>query len=213
MWWSKERINWYSQAVAYTPFPKTLCKFITPYLEKTETIAEFGCGLGYVSEELYNLGYNIKGYDIDEEALNFAKDRSKLPIFFNRDCTFNIPYSEVILAIFFGHFNDKAYLSSCLEKTNKLIILSNLHKGKKVVTKNASNINDTLKQLQLNYTQQTLTLPFPQPFTSYEDALEFINNYYPEHKELVEKELIIKNGQYILNNNKSILMTVINKEY
>lgn len=214
MWWNEDRIKWYKAAVSYSNFPKLLASEIAPNLDKNEKIIELGCGLGYINEELYNMGFDIKGYDIDPLAINEAKSRSGLDIFYETDCTKTIPNGDTLIAIFFGHFKDREYLNNVLNATkHKLIIISNLHTGLNFETKKVSDIEGNLKELKLHYTTDTLTLPFPQPFNSFEDATKFVESYYKsELKTKILEKIYKKDDLYLLENNKNIVIKQIFKE-
>lgn len=214
MWWNEDRIRWYKAAVSYSNFPKLLASEIAQSLNKNEKIIELGCGLGYISEELYKMGFDIKGYDIDSLAINEAKKRSGLDIFHEADCTRTIPNGDTLIAIFFGHFKDKEYLSNVLNATrHKLIIISNLHTGLDFETKKTSDIEDNLKDLKFKYTSNTLSIPFPQPFENYDDAIKFVESYYKsEFKTKILEKIHGKGDLYLLENNKNIVIRHILKE-
>ncbi len=67
-----------------------------------------------------------------------------------------------------------------------------------------------LEEKNIDYIQQSGVLPFHQPFSSYQEALSFINSYYPNDKNKVIKSLQITNEGYLLENNKSFTITIVN---
>lgn len=48
---------------------------LLPYLNKTESILDAGCGPGYILKELLDLSYNVVGIDNDPEMLKLAENR------------------------------------------------------------------------------------------------------------------------------------------
>ncbi len=190
-----------------------LAAHLFPLFKKGESIAELGCGLGYITQELREMGLNIKGYDIEPGVIEAAKKRYNKNCYFVKDCIQDIPTADSMLSVFFGHYTDPRPVLAILSKiTNRFVIVSNLHTGHRHKTGSSFPIGSMLAQAGIQYHQKSIVIPFPQPFTSPRDAQNFVKSYYPGHWQMVLKELKVAPGHLILENNKSMIVTVIDKE-
>lgn len=206
MWWSDDKIRWYFEASQESSFHQELTNLLIPYVQKEDEIVELGCGLGYITNKLNHLGYSAIGYDIDQKAIDFASSQFG-PYYKVLDCLETVPLSDVCLAIFFGHFRELDFLNKVLESTKRIIIVSNLHNQFK--TKNHIELTNLFTKLGLNFEQFKGEIPFHQPFSSYSDALSFIEAYYPNDKVKVANNLKMSSDGYLLENNKNFIITII----
>ena len=85
-WWNERKAGMYLRAVSMSNFHSSLASLIQPYLEKGMSIAELGCGLGTLTHELSSRGFDIKGYDIDDTALETAARLYPDDTFIKDDC-------------------------------------------------------------------------------------------------------------------------------
>ncbi|APJ03683.1 class I SAM-dependent methyltransferase [Silvanigrella aquatica] len=60
--------NLLSRYLAFRDIPFLLNKYV-----KGKNVLDFGCGLGYSTEFIHNLNYNVTGVDIDQEMLKQSK--------------------------------------------------------------------------------------------------------------------------------------------
>ncbi len=206
MWWTDDKIRWYSQASKDSNFHQELTKLLLPYVQKEDKIVELGSGLGYITDRLNHLGYSATGYDIDKKAIEFAISQFG-PHYSVQDCLESVPQSDICLAVFFGHFREVEFLNRVLESTKRLIIVSNLHSQFK--TRKHKELTELFTKLGLYFEQFKGEIPFHQPFSSYDDALCFIEAYYPNDKEKVVNNLKMTKDGYLLENNKNFIITII----
>ena len=72
-WWSKEKIEWYERAAAYSDFHRTLASEIEPYIDMEDSILELGCGEGRDAIHLLCQGYRVLATDISPEAIAYCR--------------------------------------------------------------------------------------------------------------------------------------------
>jgi 2-polyprenyl-3-methyl-5-hydroxy-6-metoxy-1,4-benzoquinol methylase len=210
MWWNENRIRWYEEASLSSDFQQRLTDEIEKSLKKDWKIAEIGCGLGHITEELTNRGYSVTGYDIDEPAIMMARLRTGRSNYLIRDCIDDIPNSDVILSVFFGHYGqDEDYLLKAIASSKRLIIASNMHTGQTKGLREHRPFLPFLEKHGIRYDSRMLSISFDQRLSSLEDARCFIADYYPTREQEVESHLIQKGDSYILENKKEILLTTV----
>ena len=184
-WWNERKIEWYERASSLSDFHTLLSKEIESLVDKDESIIEFGCGLGYVAEKLTTDGYTISAYDIDEEVIERAKQRSGLSIYHTSDYKETDEKGDVVLTIFFGRLWLDDNLYSLLSHCNKrLISIHSLHSGqnsdlKARYTPSLGESLSFLREKGLDVHGKEITIPFHQPLKSMEEAELFIRESYP----------------------------------
>ena len=148
-WWNSRKIEWYERASRFCDFQSLLTKEIESFITKDESIVEFGCGLGYISENLYNHGYDVTAYDIDQEVIERAKKRSGLDIYHTADYKESNVKRDVVLTVFFGRLWLHDNLSSLLSHGRKrLVSIHSLHIGQ----------NDSLKARYTPTLEESISL-------------------------------------------------------
>lgn len=220
-WWNERKIEWYERASLFSDFHTLLSREIEPLINKDETILEFGSGLGYVSEILAKDGYNISSYDIDERVIERAKERSGLDIYHTADYRDLDIRGDVVLTIFFGRLWSDDNLSSLLSRAKKrLISIHSLHTGQNdtIKSRKTPGLEESLSFLKdkgLEAKGKEITIPFPQPLSSLEEAKLFIKESYPGKDVSLYLPYVKKTGDktypYILSNKKRMVILAIDK--
>ena len=212
-WWNEDRIRWYERAAEHSCFHERLAEAIEAEIIDG-TIAEAGCGLGYLSERLYRDGYDIAAYDIDHAVIERAIERSGLSIFRECDCyDIKEPY-DYMIALFFGRITEGSNFDMLMKGVRKsLIYIIGGHSARH--TSNES-VDAFLLGRSCSYRSSCIELDFSQPFIDKTDAERFLSSYY-SGKEREDKEKRIKPyGQYgydyILENQKKLTIYRIEKE-
>ena len=67
--WTDQSMDWYEQAALHCDFHRQLARLIQPCLSGCDTIADLGCGLGYLSMELAQNCQQMICLDVSEPAL------------------------------------------------------------------------------------------------------------------------------------------------
>ena len=220
-WWNDRKIERYERASIYCDFHTLLSKEIQSILNKDESIVEFGSGLGYVSEILSKQGYNISSFDIDNEVIERAKERSGLDIYHTSDYRESDAIGDVVLLIFFGRLWLDDILSSLFSHAKKRIIsIHSLHSGQnnRLVSRNTPSLSESLTYLEkkgYKVKGKELYIPFPQPLKSLEEAQLFIKENYPGKDTYLYMKYILENNDdnypFILPNEKRMVMLNIEK--
>ena len=220
-WWNDRKIEWYERASLFSDFHTLLSREIESLINKDESILEFGSGLGYVSEILAKDGYNISSYDIDEMVIERAKERSSLDIYHTADYRDLEIRGDVVLTIFFGRLWSDDNLSSLLSHANKrLVSIHSLHTGQNNAIKGRKTpgLEESLSFLRDNGFEangKEITIPFPQPLLSMEEAELFIKESYPEKDVSLYlpyvKKTYDKTYPYMLSNKKRMVILSIDK--
>ena len=220
-WWNERKIEWYERASLFSDFHTLLSREIESLINKDESILELGSGLGYVSDILAKDGYNISSYDIDERVIERAKERSGLDIYHTADYKDLNIKGDVVLTIFFGRLWSDDNLSSLLSRAKKrLISIHSLHTGQNdtIKSRKTPGLEESLSFLKdkgLEAKGKEITIPFPQPLSSLEEAKLFIKESYPGKDVSLYLPYVKKTGDktypYILSNKKRMVILAIDK--
>lgn len=205
-WWNERRIMWYKRAAEHCSFHSELASILSKSIEKNLSIAELGCGLGYFSNEMAKLGYDIKGFDIDPEAIDFAKDSFGSSLFEKRDCLTSSIKRDVAICIFFGKITrDDNFEKLSSVARDKLIYVTGGGSERHIST---SEIDSFLESKGITPNKTEVTIPFPQPLLDEKECEEFLSTYYSGEIRDLKRKSIRKTDderyKYILENNKKL---------
>ena len=76
--WSEQSRAWYIDAARYSSYHREQAAVCASFLHGLSTVAEFGCGPGFLAMELAMLGFATKGFDIDAGCIDFARRESTI---------------------------------------------------------------------------------------------------------------------------------------
>lgn len=219
MWWNDKKILFYERASSFSPFHRTLSTIIEEHIKKSDSIVEFGSGLGHIGETLFLDGYNAECVEIEEKANECARKRSGLNIFKTMDYKDYKTKRDVALLVFFGNITSPLFLENIFQISNKVIYVQNLHSGQSecVHSMHKNKRENTISFLGKNnytFTEKEYVIPFPQPLTSKKEAKDFIFLMYRENRDEYIK-FVKKTGNikfpYLFTNNKHLSLYVIEK--
>lgn len=212
-WWNDDRIMWYKRAAENSSFHKSISSYISRYITSDESIAELGCGLGYFTNEMDMRGYQINGYDIDNDAISFARNNFKKNIYTLKDCFSSDISADIAICIFFGkitHNDNFEKLSNIARK--KLIYITGGGSERHIPT---CEIDTFLKDRNTEFEKEETTIPFHQPFIDLDEAEQFLSTYYKgtslEGKRRMIHPTEDERYRYILENNKKLTIYIIQK--
>lgn len=214
LWWNNEKISWYIRAANRSDFHKSIICAISEFIPKSESIADLGCGLGYLTNEFATEGYSIYGYDIDERAINKATEIHKRDIFKKCDCYTLDNVADNSIALFFGKLTeDKNY--EILLRTSRKRLIYITGGGSKRRTSD-DEIKRFLDSKGAVYRKKEITLSFDQPLIDKREADKFLVAYYTgtvlEYKKMMIEPYSDNEFHLILRNKKEITIYEINKE-
>ena len=212
MWWTDERIRLFKVAADNSTFHSELKNLLLPYISKSDSIIELGCGLGYIVNFLTKDGYNIVGLDSDEKAYNFALSKFPNSNFILGDA-FNVNKTyDVVISIFFGRIKEEDNLEKLLRVANKrLIYVQNEHAGTmETQYAKSKETAEFLKRHNINFQYSLHRLSFDQPLKDEAEAEIFIKENYKNRKINISIEKT--NGGLIAKNNKAFGLFIVEKE-
>ena len=212
MWWSDNKIMFYERAANNSLFHDELTSLIIKHLNINENIIELGCGLGYITSKLYDKGFDIKGIDNDEKAINFAKSKFVNKPFILGDAFSITKLPDVILCVFFGRIKEDNNLDKLLSLCKKKIIyIQNEHAGSLETSFERSNETALfLKSRGVNFSYSSHRLPFDQALNDEDEVSLFLNENYKNRDVNIKIEKT--NNGFIARNNKAFSIFEIKKE-
>lgn len=231
--WTNNSIRWYAQAAEACSFHQEIAKRLTTHLTKEDIVCDLGCGLGYLDFSIAPYVKTIKAIDTDPLAFSFLTNRlinsptNIIPIFSDYKDYLSTSPVDIVLMSFFGNIRDiKHFYEFYNFCKKKFIYIVNGEKASQLSPTNTSPLREKvyakefayfLEEHSIPYHFESVTLEFGQPFSTYEDAIDFLTHYYP-HCTRKEQEKFLNitlqqttNGFY-LPNQKEIGIFIIEKE-
>lgn len=201
--WTKEKIEFFKEASVYTGFHGELGKIIGPYLDKSWTLCDLGCGLGMLDFAIAKYVKEIIAVDSSKIALDDYKARLA-------SCTINNIKPELadinedfkgswdaVLLSFFGKPGEE--LDRIFSMANKeVIIITYLEPQSEKHIKlpesdnrpTTSDHEDFLKKRGFEYKLILREMDFGQPFRSLDSARSYFEAYSRECAKVKRDELI-----------------------
>ena len=71
--WTEERVSYMADACERTDFHEKLAALLSPYLKRTDSVCDAGCGLGYLSLALSPLVGHVTAAERDDRALDVLR--------------------------------------------------------------------------------------------------------------------------------------------
>ena len=71
--WTEERVSFMADACERTDFHEKLAALLAPYLKRTDSVCDAGCGLGYLSLALSPLVGHVTAAERDDRALDVLR--------------------------------------------------------------------------------------------------------------------------------------------
>ena len=188
--WTEERVSFMADACERTDFHEKLAALLSPYLKKTDSVCDAGCGLGYLSLALAPLVGHVTAAERDDRALDVLRCqltrrhiRNVTPL-----CTDVLAYTppvpfDAMVFCFFGSMEEilAAALRQC-RGTVLAVVRDNVrHRFSGAPRAPGRHSFDAacgvLDAHGIPYTAQRAALDFPQPFRTLEDARTFLTIY------------------------------------
>jgi hypothetical protein len=198
--WNPQTIIWFKAASTYTSFHCKLAKKLRPAVTGSRTMWDIGCGLGLLSQQLYEDVGEIVCLDTNEAALHSLQEdvsAKGIPNIKPRlgDCYETEPQGDVILLSYFGSRSIEQFLPCCSLLVSIVDLDENSSMGGRLLSgvnrkrQTSGTVEEALRSKGRRYSLEKVTLEFGQPFRSLEDGMEFLQQYYRCGKE--ESELFL----------------------
>ena len=187
--WTKERIRWYLNASARSSFHHQLAEELLPFLNPSDRVVDFGCGLGRLDLELATHVAHITCVDRDPHVLHQLQEDAAARGYDNliTRCLdagdMQDPFDTAVLC-FFG--TPPSLMLQCAKQAKRRLIRvmnadpspSHLVGGRRRET--AEEVAAALERAGLPYRLFFRHLSFDQPLASREDAEHFLQAHHPE---------------------------------
>lgn len=191
-WWTPQKIDWYVRASKCSDFHEKLACEIAGMVPREKSILEVGCGLGYITAQLSQMGYDVFGIDIDEEVIEKAQElhgnpaskrikpigkqhtRNQQSLFGLEDYRTSLRMANVVLAVFCGRIEEEGLGAFERLATERIIYIVSQHKSNNLKRDRTAEICTYLEKSGHHFTFKELSLRFDQPFTSQEEAAIFL---------------------------------------
>ena len=188
--WTEERVSFMADACERTDFHEKLAALLAPYLKKTDSVCDAGCGLGYLSLALSPLVGHVTAAERDDRALDVLRRqlarrhiRNVTPL-----CTDVLAYTpsepfDAMVFCFFGSMEEilAAALRQCRGTVLTVVRDDVCHRFSGAPRAPDRHSFDAacgvLDAHGIPYTAQRAALDFPQPFRTLEDARTFLTLY------------------------------------
>lgn len=181
-WWTTQKIDWYMRASMCSDFHKRLAREIAGMIPQEKSVIEVGCGLGYITSQLSQMGYDVFGIDIDEKAIKRAHELHEgLPrrpgskgLFALEDYRTSHRRADVVLAVFCGRIDEEGLGAFERLANERVVYIVSQHKSNSLRHDRTAGICAYLKENGYRFTLKELTMHFDQPFESLEEATRFL---------------------------------------
>ena len=181
-WWTPQKIDWYVRASKCSDFHERLACEIAGIVPHEKSVLEVGCGLGYITDRLAKMGYDVCGIDNDEKAIKRARELHEgLPrqsgskgLFALEDYRTSLRKADVVLAVFCGRIDEEGLGAFERLATERIIYIVSQHKSNNLKRDRTAEICTYLEKSGHHFTFKELSLRFDQPFTSQEEAAIFL---------------------------------------
>ena len=188
--WSEQSRAWYIDAARYSSYHREQAAVCASFLHGLSTVAEFGCGPGFLAMELAMLGFATTGFDIDAGCVAFARresaQRHLANIVFEERDALALDAGASWDCVVCCHFGDLATdLDTLLSHTRNILLAfvrrpeeEPLVPGRERRCKqDASSVAESLRQRGAGFVRTDCDFEFGQPFASSGEARNFVRHY------------------------------------
>ncbi len=220
MRWDEKEIYWYEQALEFNYYPENFIDFFQPLLPAEKKVLDIGCGIGAFARAMAKRGIKVTALDKSREALNHLKKVKLEKKFADQINlqegdwqNFAGKYSADTWPAIFSSYSGPQVMGqkASLEKMNLLasdIILLLLPSEKRKhsfgsdelfnrlerpLRQHDCSYQDTAEILHgwgIDYQSKHFCYQFGQPFTDFNEAVQFFSNHY--HIETKEEKNVLK---------------------
>ena len=188
--WTEERVSFMADACERTDFHEKLAALLSPYLQKTDSVCDAGCGLGYLSLALSPLVGHVTAAERDDRALDVLRRQLARRHICNVTplCTDVLAYTppvpfDAMVFCLFGSMEEilAAARRQCRGTVLAVVRDDVCHRFSGAPRAPGRHSFDAacgvLDAHGIPYTAQRAALDFPQPFRTLEDARTFLTLY------------------------------------
>ena len=188
--WSEQSRTWYIDAAKASSYHREQAALCASYLQGHFSVAEFGCGPGFLAMELAKLGFATRGLDVDAGCIAFARRESAQQeltnvVFEERDALTldtNASWDCVVCCHFADLSTDLDTLLAHARRTLLAFVRrpeeEPLVPGREKRSKqDASMVEESLRRHRVNFVRTDCDFEFGQPFANSSEARDFVRHY------------------------------------
>ena len=211
--WTSERIGYYDRAAKDTSFHRFLASEIEQHISRGDRIIELGAGLGYVTEILWRSGYDIKGYDNCQAAVESANRRAGTDLVAYADADDIREGADVLLMLFFGNMSCVEGVRRYTALAKKTIYVISAHSGYRWSDRKdrSAEVGLALEKAGATYGKKVLFHEFNQPLESMDDAARFFKTSYNSTKIPFLERSTDEDHPLLFRNRKKMYMYLIER--
>ena len=188
--WSEQSRNWYIDAARVSSYHREQATLCASFLQGHFSIAEFGCGPGFLAMELARLGFVTQGLDLDAGCIDFARresaQRKLTNIVFEKRDALRLDASASWDCVICCHFGDLVTDLETLLAHARHTLLAFVRRPEeeplvpgraKRNKQDASMVEESLRRRGINFVRKDCDFEFGQPFANRNDARDFVRHY------------------------------------
>lgn len=188
--WTELSRAWSLKAARASTYHEEQARACLPLLEDVQTVADLGCGLGFLAMELAKLGKTVMGVDTDETCLFMAVQEAERRGIANVDYLLADAFAlcgelswDAVVTCHFGDMVqdfEKFYLLAnkvvlaFVERADDTPLIPGLERRRK---RNAEDVASGLEAMDCNFARVDCDFEFGQPFDDMEEARAFVTHY------------------------------------
>ncbi|MBR2645794.1 MAG: class I SAM-dependent methyltransferase [Clostridia bacterium] len=183
--WDDERIRFFRDAAEHTGFHRTLASLLAPELQASDRVLDAGCGLGYLSTALLPYCKTVTAIDCDRAAIEALTARPQgvagIDVRLTDVHTIREPF-DAIVCCYFGSTEESVNLFE-QTRSGKLILIKRRQAGHRFSEgqprheRTAADAEAYLQNRGYAFRMLDASVPFDQPFRSFDDAVRFFEHY------------------------------------
>ena len=188
MWsWTRQSVAWYARAAEQSTYHADLARAMQPFINPAWTVADMGCGPGFLSLELAGMAARVEAFDTDPLAIRELERRTAARRIANVHPRFEDAMActerfGCCVLCFFGQPGRMA--ASFLERAGRVLAVVNARDFRALVPgrgrlglESDAETAGFLEGAGIPYRRVPLELEFGQPLDSFEEALAFAAHY------------------------------------
>ena len=209
--WSRDTIRFMTDASQYGEYYKQLVSALLPHLPLEGHVCDAGCGLGFLARELSKHCRQVTAVDASAAALETLLQGERpenLKVRHGDILQMDGDYDAIVFC-YFGKTEEILSLGATQCRDKILVVRRDCSQHRfstGTVERKSHSINtltQTLRDLEVPYFSQNLSLELGQPFRSFADAICFFHLYNkssePVDPESLKKRLIpLEQGEFTL---------------
>ena len=207
--WTEPRIRFMRDAYEVVRFHEVLAESAAAYIDRSDSVCDCGCGLGYIAMALCGYAERVAAADIQELPLRALSEAAKIKDIRNLDILREDVFTDFpaagdarvfdhLVSSFFGQIPEIIRLGSVCAR--KSVIMFRKCWSNHRMSYDEIPISrlrffkdcEMLDSMGITYEAETFDLEMGQPFRSLDDAVEYFRSYSRDADETLITEDFVK---------------------